>query len=100
MPEPKEIKPYSVSPKGTIFVNTGTEIEDRGQIDGLNDPKRNACAVAYPPEVGKRWRVLFEYDGEIEEMASGVVTAPDADEKYAVVVRSRVHRSVKAPEAP
>ncbi len=100
MSEAKKLKPYSVSPKGTIFLNTGAEIEDNGQTDDLNDPKRNACAVAFPSEIGKPWRVLFEYEGEIEEMASGVVRAPDAGEKYAVVIRSRVHRSVNPPEAP
>ena len=94
-----KLTPYKVSPKGTIFTNAGGEIEDRGQIDDLNDPHRNLCSVAYPPE-GKAWRVVFECDGEVEEMASGVVGTPDDGEMYAVVVRTRVHRSVKAPEAP
>ena len=102
MAEPKELQkptPYEVSPKGTIYISAGGELDDRGQIDELNDPNRNLCSVAYPPE-GKGWKVMFECDGETQILAFGSVSTPDAGQKYAVVIRTRVQKSVNPPKEP
>lgn len=95
----RESTPYSVSPKGIIFVQCGGELEDKGQIDGLNDPDRNLYSIAYPP-AGKTWRLLFECDGETKEIAMGTVGAPDVDKKSAVEIRTRVRQDANVPKVP
>ncbi len=57
-----------------IFLNVGGEVEDRGQVDELNDPHRNLCSVAFPPE-GEAWFTSFTCNGETRVMASGIGVA-------------------------
>ncbi len=98
--ELQKLTPFEKLPDGTIFVNVGGELEDRGPIDGLlSDPHRNLCSVIYPP-VGGAWTLTFECDGITREVAKGVVDTPEVGKKSAVVIRTRVQRDANPPREP